>query len=62
MADIINLNKARKRKARIEAETQAAENCVRFGRSKQQRVREQATIDEAQRRLDQLKREPEKED
>ena len=62
MADIINLNKARKRKARSDAEAQAAANRARFGRSKQQRASDAAAIEEAQRRLDQLKREPEKKD
>jgi hypothetical protein len=58
MAEIINLNKARKRKARTEAAAQAAENRVRFGRSKEQKQREATAAEEARRRLDGLKREP----
>lgn len=34
MADIVNLNQIRKAKARDERQQQAAENRVRFGRSK----------------------------
>lgn len=62
MADIINLNKARKRKARSDAALQAAANRLRFGRTKQQRASDTAAIETAQQRLDQLKREPETED
>lgn len=57
MSDVINLNKVRKRKAREAAEKQAAENRVRFGRSKQQKARDAAEAAEAQRRLDLLRRE-----
>jgi len=58
MAEVINLNKARKRKARADAATQAAENRLRFGRSKEQKQRDAAVAEEARRRLDALKREP----
>ena len=37
MADIINLRQARKAKARLTRERQAAENRARFGRSKAER-------------------------
>ena len=58
MAEIVNLNKFRKKKAREAAATQAAENRVRFGRTKAEKERD-ATLDrEAQHRLDQLRREP----
>ncbi len=57
MAQIINLNKLRKQKARDAAEKQAAENRVRFGRSKAVKQRDEAEAAEAQRRLDLLKRE-----
>ncbi len=62
MAEVINLNKARKRKARQDAATQAAENRVRFGRSKEQRQRDAALTEEARRRLDALQREEPRED
>ena len=58
MAEIVNLNKFRKKKAREEASAQAAENRVRFGRTRAEKERD-ATLDrEAQHRLDQLRREP----
>lgn len=37
MAEIINLREARKRKARAEKEKQAADNRIRFGRTKAER-------------------------
>jgi len=62
MGTVINLNKARKRKARQDAEAQAAQNRVRFGRTKEQKQLDAAVIEEAQRKLDALKREDLKED
>jgi hypothetical protein len=62
MADIINFNKARKRRAKEEAARQAAENRVRFGRTKAQKESEATAAEEAQKKLDQLKREPPPED
>lgn len=58
MADIINFNKARKRKAREQAQAQAAENRVRFGRTKEQKQLEATQMEEARRKLDGLRREP----
>lgn len=58
MSTIINLNKVRKDKARAAAEKLAAENRVRFGRTKEQKQLDEATAKEAQRRLDLLQREP----
>lgn len=55
---VINLNKARKRKARQQAELEAAQNRLRFGRTRQQKERDAAEAAEAQRRLDALRREP----
>lgn len=56
MADLINFNKARKQRDKKNAEAQAAENRVRFGRTKEQKALEAAQAEEAQRKLDQLKR------
>lgn len=56
MGEVINLNKARKRKAREAAATQAAQNRVRFGRTKEQKQLDTAVSEEARRRLDALKR------
>ena len=58
MAEIINFNKARKRLRRVEAEKQAAENRVKFGRSKAHKQRDAAEAELAQRRLDGLHRDP----
>lgn len=59
MADVINLNKFRKKKAREEAAARAVENRVRFGRTPAQKERDAALEIEARRRIDRLRREPE---
>ena len=61
MADIVNLNKARKKKARQDAAEQAARNRVIFGRTREQKQRDAAAEEEARRRLDGLRREAEPE-
>ena len=58
MSKVVNLNRLRKQKARAEADKQAAENRVRFGRSKAEKAREAAVAEEARRKLDQLRRDP----
>lgn len=58
MSKVVNLNKFRKQKARAEADQQAAENRVRFGRSKAEKEREAAVAEEARRKLDHLRRDP----
>lgn len=60
MADIINLNKARKKKAKQDAEKQAAENRVRFGRTRAQKELDEARTAADRERLDRLKRETDK--
>ena len=60
MAELINLNKARKAKARADAERQAAENRVRFGRSKAQKQQDAAETEAMRRKLDALKLDPPK--
>lgn len=57
MADILNLNKARKKKAREAAVAQADANRVKFGRTKGEKARDTALSQAAQRKLDQLRRE-----
>ncbi|NML08204.1 DUF4169 family protein [Sphingomonas sp. G-3-2-10] len=57
MAEIINLNKARKAKERVDKSVRAMENRARFGRTKAQKM---ADAEEAYRRtrlLDDTKRE-----
>ena len=57
MAEIINFNKARKKKAREAAVARADVNRVKFGRTKEQKALDAAQAKEAQHKLDQLRRE-----
>lgn len=57
MADILSLSKARKAKARADKEQVAAENRVKFGRTKAEKQREAAIKALAEKRLDAAKRE-----
>jgi hypothetical protein len=50
MGDLINLNKARKARARREAEETAAANRVRFGRTGAEKARARAETDRDARR------------
>jgi hypothetical protein len=52
MADLINLNKARKERARAEKPAKAAENRVAFGRTKAEKDLEKARTENAARLLD----------
>jgi Domain of unknown function (DUF4169) len=52
MADIINLRKARKAKARADKETKADENRARFGRPSQEQMSTEATRGMQDRKLD----------
>jgi hypothetical protein len=53
MGDLINLKRVRKRAARKQSEQQAAGNRVRFGRTPQQRARDEAHASRAEHLLDQ---------
>jgi predicted secreted protein len=57
MNDIVNLNKARKAKAREADKAQAAANRVKFGRTKGQQAVTKAEADNVVRLLDGAKRE-----
>ncbi len=52
LAEIVNLNRARKAKKRRKDESLAAANRVRFGRSKQDRAADRATQERSERSLD----------
>lgn len=52
MAEIINLRRARKAKARAVAETQAAANRVAFGRTRAEKQADATARARAERRLD----------
>ena len=57
MADApINLNKARKARAKVEKQSKAAENRTTFGRSKAEKAASQQSADRAARDLDGKKR------
>lgn len=58
MADIINLNKARKQRQKAAREQQAAENRIRFGRTKAEKQLDAARAEAEARKLDGLKLEP----
>jgi hypothetical protein len=57
MVEPININKARKTRARAAARAQAAENRVRFGRPKGETVAAKLDAERARRELDGKKRE-----
>jgi hypothetical protein len=57
MAEPINLNRARKAKARTDKQARAAENRVRFGRTKAEKTLEEARAEKARRDIDAGKRE-----
>jgi len=56
MAEPINLNKARKARERAADKAAAAENRVRFGRSKAEKTVSKLEVERARRALDDKKR------
>lgn len=57
MADVVNLNQARKAKAKADDKARAVENRARFGRTKAEKSLEAARADKLRRELDGTKRE-----
>ena len=57
MTEPINLNQARKAKAKAAARSKAAENRVKFGRGKSEKLVSKLEAERARRALDQTKRE-----
>jgi hypothetical protein len=57
VADIVNLNKARKAKAKTDAKTRAAENRTRFGETKADKTKRDAERTLQDKRLDGHERE-----
>jgi hypothetical protein len=57
MADLVNLNRARKARAKVERERQAAANRARFGRSKVETLRDRLEAERAAKAVDEVKRE-----
>jgi hypothetical protein len=52
VATIVNLNKHRKKRARVEQEQRAAQNRIRFGRSKQERGKDALENSRAQKEIE----------
>lgn len=52
MSNLINLNKARKARAKTRKRAEADENAVRHGRTKAQKTLDKANADKANRDLD----------
>jgi hypothetical protein len=57
MAELLNLNQARKAKAKTDAKTKAVENRAKFGRTKTDKALDTARADKLKRDLDGAKRE-----
>jgi hypothetical protein len=57
MAEILNLNQARKAKAKTDAKTKAVENRAKFGRTRADKTLDTARADKLKRDLDGAKRE-----
>jgi hypothetical protein len=57
MAELLNLNQARKAKAKTDAKTKAVENRAKFGRTKADKALDAARADKLKRDLDGAKRE-----
>jgi hypothetical protein len=58
MADILSLSKARKAKAKADKEAGAAENRVKFGRTKAEKAADKARRDLAEKGIDAHKCDP----
>jgi hypothetical protein len=56
MAEIVNLRQERRRRERAEAGAVAAENRIRHGRTKAERERDRLAAEQAERKLDALRR------
>ena len=61
MVDVINLNKKRKAKIRLEKEKQASENRIKFGRTKKEKQLAKLDNERCERHLDGHKIEKEEE-
>jgi hypothetical protein len=58
MAEIVNLNRARKARAKQDAQARASANRARFGRTKADKLRDKAEAERLAKRLDDSQREP----
>jgi hypothetical protein len=60
MADLINLNKARKARDKAAGKAQAAQNRVAFGRTKADKAKTESETGKLERTLDDAKRDPDR--
>ncbi|MDP5334278.1 MAG: DUF4169 family protein [Paracoccaceae bacterium] len=58
MSTPVNLNRVRKEKARADKKARAAENAVKFGRTKAEKELEKARADQSRKALDAHRKEP----
>lgn len=58
MAEIVNLNRARKAKARTDKQARAASNRVRHGRTRAEKAKDSAEKDRLRNMLDGARKEP----
>ena len=56
--DVVNLNKARKAKARVDKQTAAAANRIRYGRTKTEKLADKMAAERAAKAVDDSRREP----
>jgi len=61
MTEVINLHQQRKAKARVEKEKKAAENHIKYGRTKKEKQKDKRTSERAEKHLEGHKRETEDE-
>ena len=57
MSKIVNLNRARKARARADRKARADENAIKFGRTKAEKAKDRQAADKATRDLDGHQRE-----
>ena len=58
MTEIINLNKRRKAKLRVEKEVRATENRLKHGRTKHEKLAEKTRLEQLARHVDAHRRDP----
>lgn len=61
MSEVINLNKKRKAKARVEKEKQTSANRIKFGRTKEEKKLEKFVAEKAVRHIEGHRQEAEEE-
>ncbi|NDF12500.1 MAG: DUF4169 family protein [Proteobacteria bacterium] len=62
MAEIVNLNKRRKAKAKADKEQRSVENRAKYGRTKQEKALAKSNADKAKKHIDAHRREKDEEE